>query len=300
MQNTSVSTTPYQIVIGEPSTPLKVQPSIYLNNITNLVFNSTTQNAPSTTPLTTPSVEFMINGVVRNFDIVSAGQGTVPGRVPVRVPAGRDDGPNGGAGDGDRQPQRARVRQELHGVAVAGAVLVGRQRAQLPEQGDVRRQRRRGRHRRQGQDRQAHLQARTGQSQPAFSPATASNGLLLPTTIYGTPTPVDRLSRRAATWAARSVPRASRSSPSSRPTCWCRRPRTRTYVQLQEQGYPTYVTSPGHPLTNAVITTSGSIGQANIAGTQLNSEIKTGFDFTVVSVPAWRGPRQRARSRRSG
>ena len=35
--------TPYQIVIGEPSTPLKVQPSIYVNNITNLVFNSTTR-----------------------------------------------------------------------------------------------------------------------------------------------------------------------------------------------------------------------------------------------------------------
>ena len=33
---------PYQIVIGDANTPLKVQPSIYLNNITNLVFNSTT------------------------------------------------------------------------------------------------------------------------------------------------------------------------------------------------------------------------------------------------------------------
>ena len=78
------------------------------------------------------------------------------------------------------------------------------------------------------------------------------------------------------------MPRGSRSSPSSRPTCWCRRPRTRTIVQLQEQGYPTYVTSPGYSLTNAVITTSGSIGQVNVVGTQLNSEIKTGFDYPVV------------------
>ena len=36
--DTSVSSTPYQIVIGDPSTPLKVKPSIYLDSIINSVF----------------------------------------------------------------------------------------------------------------------------------------------------------------------------------------------------------------------------------------------------------------------
>src|SRR5262249_61764019 len=36
--------------------------------------------------------------------------------------------------------------------------------------------------------------------------------------------------------------------------------------------------SPGYRLTNAVVTSSGSIDHVSVTGTQLNSEIKTGFD----------------------
>ena len=57
-------------------------------------------------------------------------------------------------------------------------------------------------------------------------------------------------------------------------------PQNPQYVQLREQGWPTYAVSPGYSLTNAVVTTSGSIGQVHIVGTQLNSEIKTGFDYS--------------------
>ncbi|MGA9925050.1 MAG: hypothetical protein WBQ29_16750, partial [Isosphaeraceae bacterium] len=57
--NTSVSSTPYQIVIGDPSTPLKVKPSIYLDSINNSVFDSTTVSTTiPTAPITTPSVLF--------------------------------------------------------------------------------------------------------------------------------------------------------------------------------------------------------------------------------------------------
>ena len=53
------------------------------------------------------------------------------------------------------------------------------------------------------------------------------------------------------------------------------------FVQTREQGFPTYQASPGYALTNAVITTSGSIDNATIAGSLQNSEIKTGFDYAA-------------------
>ena len=37
--------------------------------------------------------------------------------------------------------------------------------------------------------------------------------------------------------------------------------------------------NPGTALTNSAITTQGSIGQVAVTGNQLNSEIKTGFDY---------------------
>ena len=37
--------------------------------------------------------------------------------------------------------------------------------------------------------------------------------------------------------------------------------------------------NPGTALTNSAITTDGSIGQVTVTGNQLNSEIKTGFDY---------------------
>ena len=40
-----------------------------------------------------------------------------------------------------------------------------------------------------------------------------------------------------------------------------------------------YLTNPGSALTNSAITTQGSIGKVSVTGNQVNSEIKTGFDY---------------------
>jgi hypothetical protein len=82
--DTAANSPPYQIVIGDPTTPLTVKPSIYLDSIFNSVFDSTsspsdwTPTTIPTGPLTTPSVQFSINGVVQNFSIVSTTQSPVP------------------------------------------------------------------------------------------------------------------------------------------------------------------------------------------------------------------------------
>ena len=91
-------TNPYEIVIGDPSTPLTVKPSIYLDSIYNSVFDGTvaptTANAAPVGPLTTPSVIFSINGVVQNFSVVSVTQSAAPPNYVIgsqggRWPAGR-------------------------------------------------------------------------------------------------------------------------------------------------------------------------------------------------------------------
>ena len=53
-----------------------------------------------------------------------------------------------------------------------------------------------------------------------------------------------------------------------------------TLVNTGSTGTAThYLVNPGTALTNAAITTQGSIGSASVTGDQLNSEIKTGFDY---------------------
>ena len=52
------------------------------------------------------------------------------------------------------------------------------------------------------------------------------------------------------------------------------------FVQLQQNRSPTYyLVNPGTALTNSAITTDGSIDRVQVTGNQLNSEIKTGFDY---------------------
>ena len=84
------TTTPYQIVIGDPSTPLKVKPSIYLDSIIQLGVRQHASTTVPTGPLTTPSVIFSVNGVVaelqRGLDHAVAD----PAQLPV-ADAARDD-----------------------------------------------------------------------------------------------------------------------------------------------------------------------------------------------------------------
>jgi hypothetical protein len=276
--NTSVSTTPYQIVIGTPNTPLSVQPSIYLNNISNLVFNSDDTAVP-TTPVTSPSVEFVINGAIRNFDIVSAGQGGVPsefqflfpvvgttGRTSVQATAinnltvhgsaknltvSRSATPFSSESSGLNHLNKATFGGNADGVGIDVKGKIGK------------------------------LTFNRGLGNPAgVFTGENSSGMGLPQTTYGTPPPATGY---PASGDLGGTVRASKIGKLKvKPAnVLVQTPTNPLYVQLLQQGWPTYVSSPGYSLTTAVITTSGSIGQANVAGTQLNSEIKTGFDYTT-------------------
>ena len=208
--DTSVNPAPFPIQIGLPNTPLKQQPSIFLNNITNLVFNSTSTTIP-TAPLTTPTVQFTIQGVRAQLRHRLGHAGFDPGWIPVRVPAGRHDRSDSRSSDGRQHPERSRFRQELHGLASAYALLGRGERRELHQEGPFRRQCRRGRPRRERQDRQAVVQSRAGKSggrlhgQVRLDRAVAAFDDLRDAAGH------DRVSRPPVLRVERSAPRASAS-----------------------------------------------------------------------------------------
>jgi hypothetical protein len=83
--NPSMTSDPIEINIGNTTTPLTVEPNIRIDHIDNTVYDSnvystdpTTGEINSTTiptgALTTPTIDLIVNGAIKNFDVVSVGE----------------------------------------------------------------------------------------------------------------------------------------------------------------------------------------------------------------------------------
>jgi hypothetical protein len=276
--DTSVNPTPFQIVVGTANTPLNVQPSIFINNIINLVFNSASTTIP-TAPITSPTVQFVINGAVREFSIVSATGGTIPagfqvefpvvgttGRTAVQATAISDLNVAGSARNFTASRAPMPFSSEASGLAFLHKARFGgnADAVGIDVHGTI-----------------GKLSFERGLGNPAYVfTAKASNGLLQPETIYGTPP--GSTGYPAAGLSGGTIRATNIKHLGVRPAnVLVRTPQNPQLVQLREQGFPTYAATPGYSLTNAAITTSGSIGQVSVVGTQLNSELKTGFDYSA-------------------
>ena len=280
--NTSVNTAPYEIEIGEPNTPLKVQPSIFINHVFNLVFDGAAQSSPPTTPVTSPSVEFMINGVVREFDMIASTQPKIvaglevdfptvgtTGRTSIQATAVNTLTVHGSARNTTLSRSPVPFSSEASGLnylkkATFGGTADG---VGIDVNGKI-----------------GKLTFKRGLGNPTgVFTGTAPNGLLEPTTNYGVPP--GSTGYPAAGDLGGQVRAKSIKKLTVRPAnVLVQTAQDPSLVQSQEQGFPTYVTSPGYSLTNAVVTTSGSIGNVSITGTPLNTEIKTGFDLTSYTA----------------
>ncbi len=298
--DTSVNPAPFPVVIGTANTPLKQQPSIFLNNITNLVFDSEATTIPST-PVTTPSVDFTINGVVRNFDIVSATQGAVPagfqfefpqvgttGRTAIQATAINKLTVHGSAKNFTVSRAQVPFSSEDSGVGYLHKATFGgnADAVGLDVKGKI-----------------GKLTFKKGLGNPAgvFTAKSSASGLLLPSTVYGTPpgtTGYPAAGLAGGTIRARSIGKLT-VLPANVVAETAQNP---DFVQLGIQGYPSYTVAPGNSLTNATIVTSGSIGNVSVVGTELNSEVKTGFDYTayLAGLEGTRGASQIARLKVKG
>jgi len=83
--NPSISSDPIDIKIGNSTTPLTVQPNIRIDHIYNTVFDSSAFSTDPTTgainpgvvptgPITSPTIDLIVNGAIKSFDVVSIGQ----------------------------------------------------------------------------------------------------------------------------------------------------------------------------------------------------------------------------------
>jgi hypothetical protein len=333
--DTSVSTTPYQIVIGDPSTPLTTKPSITLDSIYNSVFDSTSTTVP-TGPITTPSVIFSINGVVENFSVVSISQSALPPNyitqsrqltdmvwsgVPQSgpIPAGFQFFFNV-VGTTGRTSLQADAINHLNAVGATNNFTA--QRGQTPFNTSLSglkylRQARFG-----GKADAVALDVNgpigkltfkrglgdptgvfTGKTAvPIIPPGGTQTFQLIPATSYGVPAgsegyPAHGL--EGGVIRATSI-RSLKVGPANYIRQTAQNPQ---FVQLNRTGSTTdYLANPGTALTNVAVTTDGSINQVHVTGNQLNSEIKTGFNYPsyIAGLQGTRSPSQIRRLRQRG
>ena len=302
----------YQIVIGDPSTPLKVKPSIYLDSINNSVFDSTSTTIP-TAPITTPSVLFSINGVVQNFDVVSMTQSPIPPNYIAQSQNGTvkewtgvpQSGPIPAGYQFEYNVVGTTGRTSLQALAINHLNVVGKatnftaQRATTPfgsslsglkyirratfggtadavaldVNGPIGRLTfKRGLGDPTGVTNATETVANTN---PNLTPTT----VYLPATSYGVPLgsegyPAHGLLGGVIT--AKKI-KSLKVGPANYTTLTAQNP---NFVQTgSTRAATSYMVNPGTALTNAAITTQGSIGKVTVTGNQLNSEIKTGFDY---------------------
>jgi hypothetical protein len=295
----SVSTTPVQIVIGSANTPLTVEPSIYLHSISNLVFDTTATTIPST-PVTTPSVQFIINGVLNNFDIVSATQGPIPdafqfefnvvgttGRTAIQANAVNNINVHGSAKNFTVSRAAQPFQAAGSGVAYIRKATFGGNAdgVGLDVNGPI-----------------GKLEFKRGLGDPTgVFTAKNSNGQFLPATTYGVPVGSSGYPASGDLGATISATHIKKLvvKPANQLVQTAQNPE---FVQLTEQGYPTYVASPGYSLTNAVVATSGSIDNVQVKGSLISTEIKTGFDYPsfIAGLQGTRAPSRIGRLKVTG
>ena len=276
--DTSVNPTPYQIVIGNAEHAAQ-GPAVDLHQQHHQPGVRQHVDHDSDHAGDDASVEFMINGVIRNFDIVSATQGASrpasssssrssarPAGRPFRRRPSTTSRCTGPPRTSPCRGRRCRSRRKPAGWATCKKATFGgnADAVGIDVNGKI-----------------GKLTFKRGLGNPSgrVHGDSRSNGLLLPATTYGT-RGLDRLSRPPATLGRHDPGQEHRQAHGrAGQRAGRRRHRTRLSSSSAEQGYPTYATSPGYALTNAVVTTSGSIDRSTSSGTQLNTEIKTGFDY---------------------
>lgn len=302
---------PITIQIGGAARPTPVQPSIRLNSIYNSAYDSEARAIPEF-PVTTPTVQFLVNGVVRDFSIVSASQSPVSPHYIEETNQGKlknwEGYPvSGPAPAGDQfiyNVVGTTGRTSLQAVGVnniesRGAVtnFTAQKDAKpftSPASGlrFLRRASFGGTADGLGLDVNGpigNLTFNKGLGDPtgvftaeAIVPGTEGSvepqTVLLPATEYGVPlgsAGYPSAGLLGGVIRARNIG-GIRANPANFQTVASQNP---DFVSLRRVGYPTQLVQPGTAITNSAITTTGSINHVNVTGNLLNSEIKTGYDY---------------------
>jgi hypothetical protein len=275
--DTSTNDSAVNVIIGDPSTPLKIEPTIKLDHIFTTVFDSTATTPPVNVPVTTPSVNIVVNGQTRGVDIFSSTQAVVDAAAQTQFPVvgttGRTSIQTIGIGS-----------LTVHGAATN----LTASRDSVPFQNGfsglskLKKATFQGRTDAVGLDVNGPIGSLTyakgmGNATGVFLGQT-STGQSVPATNYGIPS--QQVTYAGLGYVAGQVTATKigkiKIGPSTVNTVGLTNP---TYVMLNKQGTAATKVVAGTAMVNSVIAASGSIGKVSIVGDQVNSEIKTGFHY---------------------
>jgi len=273
----SAGTVPINVIIGDRTSPVAVQPQITLNSIFNTVFDSTTTTVPANSPNTTPTVDFQVNGQLKSLSLISTSADTVPAADAFLYPTVATTG---------------RTAVQALGIGtldVAGAATnLTASRDAVPFQSGfsglnhLKSARFRGPTDAVGLDVNGPIGSLTydrglGNPSGVFI-GTTSTGAQVPATGYGLP--ADQTSFAAAGLVDGQVTATRIGRLKVRPANLIGQTSSNPdFVQIAGTGTAFTIYRPGTAVQNALIASSGDIGKVDIVGNSVNSEIKSGFHY---------------------
>jgi hypothetical protein len=282
--NTATNDSPVNVIIGDPSTPLQIEPTIKVDSIFATVFDSSSTTPPANSPVTTPTVNIVVNGQIRGLDIFSTSQNAVPAASQFLFPV---------VGTTGRTAVQAQAIDTLN--VRGGATNFTASRSAQPFQNGFTSLAKLGRAHFHGPTDAVGLDVTTGTigslqfdkgiGNPAgqFVGATTSTAAIpgagVPATIYGLP--ADQVGYASLGLLGGQVTAKQIGSLKVGPaTVVTQIPTNPDFVQLRRLGTTFVIPRPGVATTNALVVSSGNIGRTNVTGDLVNTEIKSGFHYT--------------------
>lgn len=296
--NTANGDGPINIVIGDPSTPLRVAPSIRLDSIFNTVFNSTASTV-NFNPQTDPTVNIIVNGQIKDLGFISSTQAPAwdPAQLGRNLTVRAVDptlSPIAGSGAQFAFPivgTTGRTSIQATGIGNLGvrgsAINVTAARGPQPFVNQF-----------SGLNHLNHaafggnadglgidvngpirsLLFRRGLGSPVGTKLGPPTSTVLDATTYGTPAASYGFPSQGLIGGEVTSTHIRRIGVGPANTI-LQSPTNPQFAQAYLRGSIAYNPVPGQALTNSDIVSSGSIGHVHIIGTNFYSEIKTGFHY---------------------
>ena len=260
---------PYQIVIGQSTTPLTVKPKIEFGNIFNTTFDSSLAENPAGVVPTTPTVQLLVNGEIRDLSYISSTQTPIAaaeqyafpvsgttGRTSIRATAIDKLNVAGSANNTTISKAAVPFSSGFSGLNKLGTAKFGgtSDGLAIDVSGPIK-----------------GLKFAKGLGNPTGSSVSPLN--------YGTPLGTAGNASFGLEGGQVTATKIGhvKAGPANTVLSTTDDP---TQAQSVRTRNLTLFASPGNALTSAAITTSGSIGSVAIKGDLQTSEIKTGYTYT--------------------
>jgi hypothetical protein len=271
--DTALNTEPVEIVIGQPNSPLTVQPTLRIDSIYNTVYNSDAIAAPGQ-PQTTPTVSIEVNGHLRSLEMVSATQAAIePAGYQYQYPQSSTTGRTAIRALGITNKARAvgslrnttfsRSEQPFtsstSGMRRLGSLEVGGKTDGLGV--DV------------GQGNIGRIRLLRGLGDPT--------GALTGGTYVGIPENEKGYAAYGLMGGLVVAQRvnALQAGPANTVLQTSQDP---SNIQARRTNWTNFYSRPGRAMTNAAVVTDGSVGNVDIVGDLQSSEIKTGANYQAL------------------